>query len=91
MAVLIAKSVVNPIHKLTAVAREMADGDFEIRAEKYYEDEIGELADTLNYMAEEITKTENVKKDFISSISHELRTPLTSIKGMGRDSASLEA
>ena len=83
MAVLIAKSVVNPIHKLTAVAREMADGDFEIRAEKYYEDEIGELADTLNYMAEEITKTENVKKDFISSISHELRTPLTSIKGWG--------
>ncbi|MGB5822711.1 MAG: HAMP domain-containing sensor histidine kinase [Proteocatella sp.] len=83
MAALISKSIVNPIHKLTAVAREMADGDFEIRAEKYYEDEIGELADTLNYMAEEITKTDNVKKDFISSISHELRTPLTSIKGWG--------
>ena len=83
MAMLISKSIVNPIHKLTAVAREMADGDFEIRAEKYYEDEIGELADTLNYMAEEITRTDNVKKDFISSISHELRTPLTSIKGWG--------
>lgn len=83
MAALISKSIVNPIHKLTAVAREMADGDFEIRAEKYYEDEIGELADTLNYMAEEITKTDNIKKDFISSISHELRTPLTSIKGWG--------
>lgn len=83
MAILISKSIVTPIHKLTAVAREMADGDFEIRAEKYYEDEIGELADTLNYMAEEITRADNMKKDFISSISHELRTPLTSIKGWG--------
>lgn len=83
MSILISKSIVTPIHKLTAIAREMADGDFEIRAEKYYEDEIGELADTLNYMAEEITKTDNLKKDFISSISHELRTPLTSIKGWG--------
>jgi signal transduction histidine kinase len=32
-------------------------------------------------MADEITKREKQKNDFISSVSHELRTPLTSIMG----------
>jgi signal transduction histidine kinase len=45
--------------------------------------EIGELSDTLNYMASEILKAEETKNDFISSVSHELRTPLTAIKGWG--------
>ena len=44
-------------------------------------DEIGKLAKTLDYMAEEIQKREQLKNEFISSISHELRTPLTAIKG----------
>lgn len=59
----------------------MADGQLEIRSQKKYDDEIGKLSDTLNYMAEELIKKEELKNDFVSSISHELRTPLTSIKG----------
>lgn len=39
------------------------------------------MASTLNYMAQEIVRSNQIKDDFISSISHELRTPLTSIKG----------
>lgn len=39
------------------------------------------MSKTLNYMADEIVKTDQLKNDFISSISHELRTPLTGIKG----------
>jgi signal transduction histidine kinase len=45
------------------------------------DDEIGDLANTFMYMAQEIDKSEKLKDEFISSISHELRTPLTSIKG----------
>ncbi len=59
----------------------MASGDFTKRASKKKEDEIGRLSDTLNFMAEEIEKSEIVKNEFISSISHELRTPLTAIRG----------
>lgn len=78
---LFSKSIVKPINEITSVARKMAEGQFAERIEKKYDDEIGELADTLNYMAEEIVASNNLKNDFISSISHELRTPLTSIRG----------
>ena len=48
---------------------------------KKNDDEIGELCDVINYMADELSNTESMKNDFISSVSHELRTPLTAIKG----------
>jgi signal transduction histidine kinase len=70
-----------PLKKVTAVAEEMASGNFSVRSKKRYNDEIGKLSDTLNYMADEILEKEQLKNEFISSVSHELRTPLTSIKG----------
>ena len=48
-----------------------------MRLQKTYDDEIGELCDTINYMSDEISRAERMKNDFISSVSHELRTPLT--------------
>jgi signal transduction histidine kinase len=76
-----AKRIVDPIEELTKIAQQMATGNFTSRAAKRYEDEVGTLAETLNYMAQELGKNEKLKNDFISSVSHELRTPLTSIKG----------
>lgn len=81
LSLLISNTVVNPLKKVTAVAARMAAGDYHIRSVRTYNDEIGKLSDTLNYLAEEIDKRDRMKNDFISSISHELRTPLTSIKG----------
>lgn len=77
----ISNSIIKPLNKVTEAAKDMALGKFSTRAEKKYDDEVGSLADTLNFMAEEITKNERLKNDFISSISHEIRTPLTSIRG----------
>lgn len=74
-------SIVKPVGELSAVAGRIAQGDFETRANKHYNDEIGELADSINNMAEEIKASDRMKNDFISSVSHELRTPLTAIKG----------
>lgn len=81
VSLVISNSIIKPLNKVTEVAKDMALGKFSTRAQKKYDDEVGSLADTLNFMAEEITKNERLKNDFISSISHELRTPLTSIKG----------
>ncbi len=81
LSTILSNRIVRPIYELKDVADSIAAGDLTARAYQYDQDEIGELAETVNYMAAEISKTEDLKNDFISSISHELRTPLTSIKG----------
>ncbi|NLY09329.1 MAG: HAMP domain-containing histidine kinase [Tissierellia bacterium] len=78
---LLAKTIVDPIRSLTAVAELMGDLRLQVRSDINQSDEIGKLAHTLNLMADEILKREQIKNDFITSVSHELRTPLTSIKG----------
>ena len=81
VSLFLANTIVQPLKEITQVAEKMADGQLKVRSVKRYDDEIGKLSDTLNYMAEELVRKEQLKNDFISSISHELRTPLTSIKG----------
>lgn len=78
---LLSYTITGPIKDITIIAVEMAGGRFTARLHKKYNDEIGKLADTLDYMAGEIVRHERLKNNFIASISHELRTPLTSIKG----------
>ena len=77
------KSIVNPIRDVSNMARTIAMGNFDSRIELERDDEIGELCDAINYMASELSASENIKNDFISSVSHELRTPLTAIRGWG--------
>ncbi|TEB16826.1 Alkaline phosphatase synthesis sensor protein PhoR [Pelotomaculum sp. FP] len=81
ISVFLANTITVPLQEVTTVAQRMAAGNFQIKSRKTRDDEIGKLSDTLNYLADEIVKKEQLKNDFISSVSHELRTPLTSIKG----------
>lgn len=75
------KSIVYPVMEIGEFAKKFATGDFSDRIKKKSDDEIGELCDDINYMADELSNTETMKNEFISSVSHELRTPLTAIKG----------
>lgn len=75
------RSIVRPVREIRDTAKKIAQGDFDARIIKTYDDEIGELCDTINYMAGELGAADKMKNDFISSVSHELRTPLTAIKG----------
>lgn len=81
LSLILAKSIINPIMELTIVAEKMASGNLTVRSSIKDDDEVGKLAQTLNYMVEELSKRDKLKDEFISSVSHELRTPLTAIKG----------
>lgn len=84
------RSILIPIQEVNETTKKISEGDYSVRIEKKYNDEIGDLCDSINTMAEEISTTDKMKNDFISTISHELRTPLTSIKGWGETLAYAE-
>lgn len=70
-----------PIRKITRGADRFASGNFEEKIDVHSNDEIGYLAASLNYMANELNTLEEDQKKFVSNVSHDFRSPLTSIKG----------
>ena len=75
------RSILEPISQITTTAKRIAAGSYGVQIPKQYDDEIGELADTINEMSVQISQSEKTQSEFISSVSHELRTPLTAISG----------
>ena len=76
-------TIIRPVTDITAVAKHIANGSYGTQIHKKFNDEVGELADTINAMSVKISQAEKMQTDFISSVSHELRTPLTAITGWG--------
>ena len=79
------QTIVTPVRKINDTAKLIAEGNYDVRVESTSKDndEITELADSINTMISEIAVSDKLKNDFISTVSHELRTPLTAIKGWG--------
>lgn len=77
----VSKKVITPVKKLSQVANEYSKGNLDVRTEIHSRDEIGQLAESMEYMADELSKLEDYRRDFVSNISHDFRSPLTSIKG----------
>ncbi len=75
------RSILVPVSEITQKAKIISNGSYGIQIQRRYDDEIGELADTINEMSTKISQNEKMQAEFISSLSHELRTPLTAING----------
>ena len=76
-------SILVPLGDITEKAKRIAGGSYGVQIQTPYNDEIGELAQTINELSVQINQNEKSQTEFISSLSHELRTPLTAITGWG--------
>ena len=77
----LSRRVTRPIEALTAAARRMGAGDLTQRVPVSSSDEIGELAEAFNAMADAVARNEAARRGLVSDVAHELRTPLTHLRG----------
>ena len=75
------RHVSRPVEQITEVTRTIAGGRYGTELPVQRDDELGRLATAINELSQEISRSEKMQSEFISSISHELRTPLTAITG----------
>ena len=80
LSFVLSKVFSEPIVKITNKANMLANGNFNVEFEKDGVKEIDELADTLNYLKSEVSKTDKYRRDLMANVSHDLKTPLTMIK-----------
>lgn len=88
ISVFLAMYFTEPLKKMKSTALVLAEGDYSAKTGIVQDDEIGELAATIDVLSERLDKAsheseilQKQRQDFITNISHELRTPVTVIRG----------
>ena len=84
------RRIADPILKINLSAKKLADksseAKFTCETEVF---ELKELAETLNNAAKELSKTEELRKEFLANVSHDLKTPLTMIEAYAASARDL--
>ncbi|MFF8724987.1 ATP-binding protein [Streptomyces sp. NPDC015171] len=78
----VAHSLTMPLDEMNAVARSISYGDYTRRVKENRRDELGDLAQTINVMADELEAQDNQRKELVANVSHELRTPIAGLRAV---------
>lgn len=70
-----------PITDMNNIVRRFSKGEFDARVKIVSRDEVGQLGQSFNVMADELDTLEHSRRSFVANVSHELRSPLTSMRG----------
>jgi len=81
ISLLFSRRILLPLRAMMQASQRIAEGHYNERVEVVGGDELGQLADRFNQMAEKLHQVETMRRQLIGDVSHELRTPLTAIKG----------
>lgn len=88
LAVIFARQLSHPISRIRKTALELADGNYDSKTLINRKDEIGDLAITIDILADRLAldekaqnRLEQMRMDFFANVSHELRTPITVMRG----------
>lgn len=84
LAWFISRQVTQPLNETVAVSRDIAMGNYDRKLPESGPDEVRELVQAINEMAERVQASQQMERDFVSNVSHELKTPLTSIQGFAQ-------
>jgi two-component system sensor histidine kinase BaeS len=76
LALLLVYQFMRPVRALTTATTKIAGGDLSQRVPQGGSDELGQLANTFNHMADSLQAAENSRRAMTADIAHELRTPL---------------
>ncbi|WP_248928344.1 sensor histidine kinase [Paenibacillus hamazuiensis] len=80
ISLFVAKRITSPLIEMKAVAERMAKGELTSRTEVTGRDEIADLGNSLNYLAEQLMLQEQLRKTMTADVAHELRTPIATLK-----------
>ncbi|BFO15235.1 hypothetical protein SHKM778_16230 [Streptomyces sp. KM77-8] len=78
----VAHSLTAPLDDMNAVARSISHGDYTRRVRENRWDELGDLARTINVMADELEAQDRQRKELVANVSHELRTPIAGLRAV---------
>lgn len=78
---LLARHLSRPVRQLANTVTELTHGKYDRRAVNSAGDEIGQLAQAVNSLAETLQKNRSARRRWMADIAHELRTPVAILKG----------